>query len=70
MIDESVPDIALKPDKTMRKVQKKFMLDLTDKEAVRYMQNVIEISAMVVMPDIIDSMHKLAQFLKLIFTIF
>ncbi len=64
MVDASVPDIALEPDKTVKKVQEKFRLDLNDEEAVHYMQSVIEISAMAVMPAIVDRMHKLAQFLR------
>eukprot|EP00095_Tigriopus_kingsejongensis_P011227 snap_masked-scaffold836_size90567-processed-gene-0.9 protein:Tk11227 transcript:snap_masked-scaffold836_size90567-processed-gene-0.9-mRNA-1 annotation:"phosphatidylinositol 3-kinase catalytic subunit type 3" len=64
MVDASVPDIALEPDKTVRKVQDRFMLDLNDEEAVRCMQNVIEISASAVMPMLVDGIHKFAQFLR------
>ena len=35
----------LEPDKTVRKVQDKMRLDLSDDEAVHYLQSLIEISA-------------------------
>jgi phosphatidylinositol 3-kinase len=62
MVDASVPDIALEPDKTVKKVQDKFRLELSDEEAVQYMQNMIDISATAVMAAIVERIHKLAQF--------
>lgn len=62
MVDASVPDIALEPDKTVLKVQDKFRLDLNDEEAVRFMQTLIDVSASAVMPALVDRFHKLAQF--------
>ncbi len=62
MVDASVPDIALEPDKTVRKVQDKFRLDLSDEEAVQYMQSLIDVSATAVMAAIVERIHKLAQF--------
>ena len=64
MVDASVPDIALEPDKTVQKVQDKFMLHLSDEEAVRFMQNVIDISAAAVMADIVEFLHKVAMFMR------
>jgi phosphatidylinositol 3-kinase len=64
MVDASVPDIALEPDKTVQKVQDKFMLHLNDEEAVRFMQNVIDVSATAVMADIVEMFHKFAQFMR------
>ena len=52
----------LEPDKTVRKVQDKFRLELTDEEAVQYMQNLIDVSATAVMAAIVERIHKLAQF--------
>ena len=62
MVDASVPDIALEPDKTVKKVQDKFRLELSDEEAVQYMQNLIDVSATAVMAAIVERIHKLAQF--------
>lgn len=62
MIDASVPDIALEPDKAVQKVQDKFRLDLTDEEAVHYMQNLLDLSFSAVMPALVEHFHKLAQY--------
>ena len=61
-MDASVPDIALEPDKTVRKVQDKFRLDLNDEEALRYMQNLIDVSAAAVMAALVEQLHKIAQY--------
>merc|ERR1712088_132917 len=45
MVDASVPDIALEPDHAVRKVQDKFRLDLSDEEAISYLQKLIDDSA-------------------------
>lgn len=62
MVDANVPDIALEPDKTVKKVQDKFRLDLTDEEAVHYMQNLIDESVSSVMPALVEQIHKIAQY--------
>lgn len=62
MVDANVPDIALEPDKTVKKVQDKFRLDLTDEEAVHYIQNLIEISVTDVMAVLVEQIHKIAQY--------
>lgn len=62
MVDASVPDIALEPDKTVKKLQDKFRLDLNDEEAVRYMQSVIDISVSDVMAALVEQIHKFAQY--------
>uniref|UniRef100_T1JEU2 Phosphatidylinositol 3-kinase catalytic subunit type 3 n=1 Tax=Strigamia maritima TaxID=126957 RepID=T1JEU2_STRMM len=61
MVDANVPDIALEPDKTVKKVQDKFRLDLTDEEAVRYMQNLIDDSVSAVMPALVEQFHRFTQ---------
>lgn len=62
MVDANVPDIALEPDKTVKKVQDKFRLDLSDEEAVHYIQNLIEISVSDVMAVLVEHIHKIAQY--------
>ncbi len=64
MVDASVPDIALEPDKTVKKVQEKFKLELNDEAAVGFLESVIDESAAAVMPAIVDRMHKLAQLMR------
>ena len=61
MIDATIPDIALEPDKTVKKVQEKFRLDLNDEEAVHYIQNLIDISVTAVMAILVEQIHKFAQ---------
>ncbi|KAL5005430.1 hypothetical protein ScPMuIL_018886 [Solemya velum] len=62
MVDANIPDIALEPDKTVRKVQDKFVLHLTDEEAVHYMQNLIDVSVSAMMPALVEQLHKMAQY--------
>ncbi|XP_037069735.1 LOW QUALITY PROTEIN: phosphatidylinositol 3-kinase catalytic subunit type 3-like, partial [Pollicipes pollicipes] len=62
MVDANIPDIALEPDKTVRKVQDKFRLDLSDEEAVGYMQNMIDVSVTAVMAALVEQLHKFAQY--------
>lgn len=62
MIDASIPDIALEPDKAVKKVEDNLRLDLTDEEAVQHLQNLLDISITAVMPALVEQIHKLAQY--------
>ncbi|XP_013404834.1 phosphatidylinositol 3-kinase catalytic subunit type 3 [Lingula anatina] len=62
MIHANVPDIALEPDKTVKKVQDKFKLELSDEEAVRHLQNEIDVSVSAFMAGIVEQFHKMAQY--------
>lgn len=62
MVDASVPDIALEPDKAVMKVQDKFRLDLGDEEAVHYFQNLLDMSVTAVMAALVEQLHKFAQY--------
>ncbi|KAG6452076.1 hypothetical protein O3G_MSEX007452 [Manduca sexta] len=62
MVDASVPDIALEPDKAVKKVQDKFRLDLGDEEAVHYLQNLLDMSVTAVMAALVEQFHKFAQY--------
>lgn len=64
MVDASVPDIALEPDKTVRKVQDKLRLDLNEEEAVHEIQNLIEISVTAIMPALVEQLHKFTQYMR------
>ncbi|PIK59455.1 phosphatidylinositol 3-kinase catalytic subunit type 3, partial [Apostichopus japonicus] len=64
MVDANVPDIALEPDKTVKKLQDKFRLDLTDEEAVQYMKNLIDVSAGAMFAAWVEQVHKLAMYWK------
>ncbi|XP_041980818.1 phosphatidylinositol 3-kinase catalytic subunit type 3 [Aricia agestis] len=62
MVDASVPDIALEPDKAVKKVQDKLRLDLGDEEAVHYLQNLLDMSVTAVMAHLVEQLHKFAQY--------
>ncbi|XP_050664741.1 phosphatidylinositol 3-kinase catalytic subunit type 3 isoform X2 [Leptidea sinapis] len=62
MVDASVPDIALEPDKAVNKVQDKLRLDLGDEEAVHYLQNLLDLSVTAVMAALVEQFHKFAQY--------
>ncbi|XP_019862704.1 PREDICTED: phosphatidylinositol 3-kinase catalytic subunit type 3-like [Amphimedon queenslandica] len=61
MLDSGVPDIALEPDKTVQKVEDKFRLDLSDEEAVKYLQGLIDLSIRAIFPELFEKIHKIAQ---------
>ncbi|XP_037036692.1 phosphatidylinositol 3-kinase catalytic subunit type 3 isoform X2 [Bradysia coprophila] len=62
MVDASVPDIALEPDKAVKKVEENLKLGLTDEEAVHYLQGLLDLSIRSVMPALVDQIHKFAQY--------
>ncbi|XP_037812204.1 phosphatidylinositol 3-kinase catalytic subunit type 3 [Lucilia sericata] len=62
MVDASVPDIALEPDKAVKKVEENLQLGLTDEEAVQHLQGLLDISITAVMPALVEQIHKLAQY--------
>uniref|UniRef100_A0A5S6Q949 Phosphatidylinositol 3-kinase catalytic subunit type 3 n=1 Tax=Trichuris muris TaxID=70415 RepID=A0A5S6Q949_TRIMR len=64
MVNSTIPDIALEPDKAVRKLQERFLLHLTDEEAVQYMQQLIDVSISAKMAAIVDMMHDVAQYLR------
>lgn len=41
MVDASIPDIKLEPDKAVMKVQEKFRLDLTEEEAIKHLEGIL-----------------------------
>ncbi|XP_055343208.1 phosphatidylinositol 3-kinase catalytic subunit type 3-like [Paramacrobiotus metropolitanus] len=64
MVDSSIADIALEPDKTVKKIQDKFRLDLNDEEAVLYLQNLIDVSLTAIMPAVVDTFRKFVQWVR------
>lgn len=64
MVDANVPDIALEPDKTVKKVEDKFRLDLSDEEAVSYIQGLIDDSMNAVVAAVVEQLHKFAQYIR------
>lgn len=62
MVHANIPDIALEPDKTVRKIKDKFRLDLSDEEAVHFVQYIIDDSVTAVMAQLVEQMHRIAQY--------
>lgn len=62
MVQSSIHDIALDPDKTVIKVQEKFRLDLSEEKAVQRFQELIDESINAVMASIVERVHTIAQY--------
>lgn len=62
MVDSSVHDIALDPDKTVMKIQEKFRLDLNDEMAVKHMQELIDESVSAMFAQFVEKLHTWAQY--------
>ncbi|CAB4375053.1 unnamed protein product [Rhizophagus irregularis] len=62
MVYANIPDIKIEPDKAVWKVQEKFRLDLTEEEAIKYFQNLINDSVSALFPQVIETIHKWAQY--------
>lgn len=62
MVDASVPDIALEPDKSVKKVEENLKLNLNDEEAVQHLQVLLDISITAVMPALVEQFHRFAQY--------
>mmetsp|Transcript_3828 Transcript_3828/g.9667 ORF Transcript_3828/g.9667 Transcript_3828/m.9667 type:complete len:209 (+) Transcript_3828:166-792(+) len=62
MVDSSVHDIQLDPDKTVQKVQEKFKLELSDEQAVKHMQDLIDQSVSAMFAQFVERIHSWAQY--------
>ena len=57
-----LPDIKADPEKVMLILQEKLRLDLDDEEAVQWIQQLINESASALMPAIMETTHRFAQY--------
>ncbi|KAI9102738.1 kinase-like domain-containing protein [Phlyctochytrium arcticum] len=64
MVKANVPDIAIEPDKAVLKVQERFRLDLSDEDAIKYFQALINESVGAVFPQVMEKIHQVAQLLR------
>mmetsp|Transcript_623 Transcript_623/g.1491 ORF Transcript_623/g.1491 Transcript_623/m.1491 type:complete len:866 (+) Transcript_623:255-2852(+) len=62
MAGADLPDIKADPEKVMLKLQDKFRLDLDDEAAVQWIQQLINESASALMPAIMETTHRWAQY--------
>ncbi|RBQ69837.1 hypothetical protein VDGD_01875 [Verticillium dahliae] len=61
MVDANIPDIRFEPDKAVLKVRERFHLELSEEEAIRYFDRVIEDTLGAIAPVVIDKLHELVQ---------
>ncbi|KAI8326377.1 phosphatidylinositol 3-kinase [Martensiomyces pterosporus] len=62
MVHSNIPDIAVAPDQVVAMVQDKFRLDLSEEEAMRFFQTLISDSVRALFPQVIETIHKWAQY--------
>ncbi|KAI9731135.1 MAG: Phosphatidylinositol (PI) 3-kinase [Cirrosporium novae-zelandiae] len=61
MTDANIPDIRWEPDKAVLKVQERFHLEMSEEEAMRHFDALIEDSVNAIFPAMIDRLHGLVQ---------
>ncbi|TPX10633.1 uncharacterized protein E0L32_008367 [Thyridium curvatum] len=61
MVDANIPDIRLEPDKAVLKVKDRFHLELTEEEAIRHFERVIDDNLNAIVPVVIDRLHEFVQ---------
>lgn len=61
MVDANIPDIKLEPDKAVLKVKERFHLEMTEEDAIRHFERLIEDSANAIFPVVIDRLHGIVQ---------
>lgn len=61
MRDANIPDIRIEPDKAVWKVQERLMLGVSEEEAMRHFEALIQDSAAAMMPLVIDKLHAVVQ---------
>ena len=62
MAGAAVPDVKLDPEKALLKLQEKLRLDMDDEQAVDWMQQLLSESASALMPQIMETTHRWAQY--------
>ncbi|CCJ29853.1 unnamed protein product [Pneumocystis jirovecii] len=62
MVQSNISDIKIEPDKAVLKVKERFCLEMTDEEAIKYFQQLINDSISALFPVLIDRVHNIAQY--------
>ncbi|CZR63709.1 probable 1-phosphatidylinositol 3-kinase [Phialocephala subalpina] len=57
----NIPDIKLEPDKVVLKVKERFHLEMSEEEAIRHFDALIEDSSNAIFPVVIDRLHNVMQ---------
>jgi len=61
MVDANIPDIKLEPDKVVLKVKERFHLEMSEDDAIRHFDALIEDSSAAIFPVVIDRLHGFVQ---------
>lgn len=61
MVDANIPDIRAEPERVVEKVMERFMLGISEEEAIRAFERVIEDSVGAIFPVVIDRLHGIVQ---------
>ncbi|KXX80894.1 Phosphatidylinositol 3-kinase catalytic subunit type 3 [Madurella mycetomatis] len=61
MVDANIPDIKLEPDKAALKVKERFHLELSEEEAIRHLERIMDDNLNALVPVVIDKLHELVQ---------
>jgi phosphatidylinositol 3-kinase len=61
MVDANIPDIKLEPDKVVLKVKERFHLEMSEEDAIRHFEALIEDSSNAIFPVVIDRLHGFVQ---------
>jgi phosphatidylinositol 3-kinase len=61
MVNANIPDIMIEPDKAVLKVKERFHLEMSEEDAIRHFDRLIEDSANAIFPVVIDRLHGIVQ---------
>lgn len=61
MVDANIPDIRLEPDKAVFKVKERFHLELSEEEAIRTLERIMDDNLNALVPVVIDKLHEIVQ---------
>ncbi|KAK4453502.1 phosphatidylinositol 3-kinase catalytic subunit type 3 [Podospora aff. communis PSN243] len=61
MVDANIPDIKLEPDKAVQKVKERFHLELSEEDAIRTLERIMDDSLSALVPVVIDKLHEIVQ---------
>jgi phosphatidylinositol 3-kinase len=61
MVDANIPDIKIEPDKVVLKVKERFHLEMSEEDAIRHFDALIEDSSNAIFPVVIDRLHGFVQ---------
>ena len=61
MANANIPDIKLEPDKAALKVKERFHLELSEEDAIRHLERIMDDNLNALVPVVIDKLHELVQ---------